>query len=60
MSPIVIREGDYPHGLRCMDCDRRLRPGDTLAKRLVAITPDGTFVTETVCALCPVEAALTA
>ena len=55
---MIIEEDDYPHGLRCMDCNRSLLPGDAISKRLVAIASDGMTITETVCILCSIRVAV--
>ncbi len=56
---MTFSRDDYPHGLRCMDCDRKLEEGEAIAKRLVAVGEDA-VVTETICMRCSLEGALTA
>lgn len=46
------REEDFPHGLRCIDCDRALAEGDRYATRLEAFTGDGVPITEIICLEC--------
>jgi hypothetical protein len=43
---------DWPHGLRCLDCDRKLEDGDRYATRLQGFAVDGTPVTEIICLEC--------
>jgi len=56
--PLIVAPEQWPHGLRCMDCDVRLTAGSAYSKRLVAIAGTGTFageptyVVEIVCAPC--------
>jgi hypothetical protein len=47
----VVAEEDWPHGLRCMDCDRPLRGGDKYMERLAGFDT-GAPVTEAVCLNC--------
>jgi hypothetical protein len=53
MGRHVIATGEFPHGLRCMDCDAPLRPGDTYSKRLTAFIADDPVV-ELVCVPCAI------
>jgi hypothetical protein len=46
-----IEPGEFPHGLRCMDCDEPLGDGDTYSKRLVGFMLDDPVV-ELVCVPC--------
>lgn len=49
----LIEPGEFPHGLRCMDCDESLTPGDTYSKRLVAFMGDEPVV-ELICVPCAI------
>ena len=46
-----MRKRDWPHGLRCMDCGRRLSPGQRYSKRLTGMA-DEVPVVEIVCVEC--------
>lgn len=46
---------EWPHGLRCIDCDRKLAEGDRYATRLEAFTEDGTPITEVICLECALK-----
>lgn len=51
---------DWPHGLRCMDCQQTFEPGDTIAERLVSMdyTEGGepAFVVDLICVPCSLKA----
>jgi hypothetical protein len=50
-TPRLVTQTEFPHGLRCMECDRSLKPGD-----LYITVPDGmagdSFVEVIVCEGC--------
>jgi hypothetical protein len=48
---VEYREEDWPHGLRCIDCDRLLADGDRYATRLTGFQ-DEIPITEVVCLEC--------
>lgn len=50
-------EADWPHGLRCMDCDRELSDGDRYTSRIVAFQDD-IPVMEIICLECALRAGL--
>lgn len=51
MQELIVTEEDWPHGLRCLDCDSELSVGAAYSKRLVGIF-DGSPIVELVCAPC--------
>lgn len=51
MNGLPVRAEEWPHGLRCMDCDRPLRDGDRYTKRVDSMIGDA-VVTEIVCVPC--------
>jgi hypothetical protein len=51
MAELIVTEEDWPHGLRCLDCNAELGAGTTYSKRLVAVFEDSPIV-ELVCAPC--------
>jgi hypothetical protein len=51
LSARPIEPGEFPHGLRCMDCDESLLPGDIYSKRLVSFLGDEPVV-ELICVPC--------
>lgn len=56
MTVLTIRTEEWPHGIRCMDCDRELRDGDIYSERLTDLTPDGVPIVELVCSDCALPA----
>lgn len=46
----------WPHGLRCIDCERLLGEGDRYATRLEAISGDGIPIVEIICLECALSA----
>lgn len=52
--PLVVRREDWPHGLRCMDCDTKLDNGDLYSERLSGFV-DETPAVEIVCLNCAVS-----
>lgn len=52
----VVRSEDFPHGLRCISCDRELRDGDHYSEQLTGMTgePGGppAFTARIVCVPC--------
>jgi hypothetical protein len=51
LAGLVVRGSDWPHGLRCMECDRVLPDGSIYGEQLVGLVGE-TPVTEVVCADC--------
>lgn len=51
MIPSLVRTEEWPHGLRCMDCDTDLNEGDTYSERLTEIVNSVPLV-EVVCLPC--------
>lgn len=47
----VVTELDFPHGLRCMDCDEVIEPGQVYSERLRGMI-GGDFFVELVCPPC--------
>jgi hypothetical protein len=49
----IIATEEYigPHGLRCMDCDVEIHPGDEVAERLTGMIEDACAV-ELICGKC--------
>ena len=46
---------DWPHGLRCMDCDREFVEGMPISQRIVAMShyeDEPAFITEIICSGC--------
>ncbi len=52
MNNLIVTPEEWPHGLRCMDCDTTLGEGTAYSKRLTAIHDEGYPVVEIVCAPC--------
>lgn len=53
----IIATEDYigPHGMRCIDCDREIQPGDEVAERLLGMadSPLGpASMVELICGKC--------
>jgi hypothetical protein len=48
---LIVRTQDWPHGLRCGECDRVMNDGDRYAKQLVGMAGD-TPVVMIVCCPC--------
>jgi hypothetical protein len=51
----IFDPGDWPHGLRCMDCDQPFVEGQPISERLVAMgkyADDPAVVVELVCVGC--------
>jgi hypothetical protein len=38
MDELVVTEEAWPYGLRCMDCNTKMKDGTAYSKRLVGIT----------------------
>jgi hypothetical protein len=51
MTDLIVTEEEWPHGLRCLECDAELGAGDAYSKRLVAFF-QGSPIVELVCAPC--------
>jgi len=54
----VVTEGEFPHGLECMDCGRAINQGEPYSRRIVGVM-QGTYfeqrdpgVLELVCVYC--------
>jgi hypothetical protein len=52
MDQLIITQEDWPHGLRCMDCEAELDEGTAYSKRLVGIAASGEPISEIVCVPC--------
>ena len=51
MSALIVSRREWPHGLRCMDCDERIALGYAYSKRLIGVAGDCPVV-EIVCVPC--------
>lgn len=47
----IVTPKDWPHGLRCMDCDIGLNEGDVYSERLTEVV-NGVPLVEVVCLSC--------
>lgn len=52
---MVVAANEFPHGLRCMDCDRELPEGTRYTERLSGVSGES-FVVELVCLACGLTA----
>jgi hypothetical protein len=62
-DPRVYAAEDWPHGLRCMDCEALFADGQPIAERLTALTEyadEPAFVVDVICVGCSVAGAVTA
>lgn len=53
----LFDSSEWPHGLRCMDCEDAFVDGQPIAKRLVSMTEyadEPAFVAEVICVGCSV------
>jgi hypothetical protein len=48
---LIVHAERWPHGLRCMDCERLLEDGSAYSQRLIAMTEERAVV-EIVCVPC--------
>ena len=51
---------DWPHGLRCIDCDKLMQEGDRYATRLIGMSEyafEPAVVSEVICLECALTAA---
>jgi len=55
-GPLVVKTEDWPHGLRCMECNRELVEGDQYSERLSGFVDD-TPAVHIICAECAVAGA---
>ena len=53
MRPLVVQAEDWPHGLRCIECDAILEDGSLYSERLSGFV-DETPAVEIVCMECAV------
>jgi hypothetical protein len=51
-AALIVAPEQWPHGLRCMDCDKRLTAGSAYSKRLVELDAEGDPIVEIVCLPC--------
>src|SRR6187551_3654299 len=49
---VLVEAEDWPHGLRCAECNRCLKDGDRYSKRLDGLTDDGVPTVLIVCVGC--------
>lgn len=49
---VLVETEDWPHGLRCADCNRLLEDGDRYSERLDSFTGDGVPLVVIVCVGC--------
>lgn len=47
----IVTKADFPHGLRCADCDREMEPGEHYSARLEGFV-DEVPLTVLTCELC--------
>lgn len=47
-----FRVEEWPHGLRCCDCDHSFLNGEAYGSRLEAVTQEGIPVTVIACVVC--------
>lgn len=57
--------GDFPGGVRCMDCDRALENWEPVHHRLIGMNTellldDVAFITEIICTTCDTKASIEA
>ena len=66
MDTNIVTAEDFPHGLRCMDCDEIIESGQTYSTRLTGIhsnqiviegKPEDVFLTELTCVPCGLRSA---
>ncbi len=55
-EPLIVHAADWPHGLRCLECDERLVEGMAYSQRLVAMAGKWP-VLEIVCVPCGMKVA---